>query len=165
MKFSFAHEFDIDVKGYWEMFLSPEFTETLMTGLKMKNFKIVSKTDDGKTMRRALFAEPQVAIPGMFTKFIPSVAYTEHDTLDYATNVMKVVVEPETMKDKFDTKGDYIVTPLGEGRCKREFRGECKVSIMMIGGKMEQFTVDQMKTSYDEATRITREWIATHKKA
>jgi hypothetical protein len=159
MNFSFVHEFDTDVKSYWNLFLSPEFTEALMGALKMKNYKLVDKTDDGKTYRRTQSMEPTVALPAMFAKVVPSLGYTEHDTLDWAANKMRIVIEPASMKDKFKTEGDYIVTPIGDKRCRREFRGETKVSIMLIGGKMEQFTVDQMKEAYEIAARVTREWI------
>jgi len=159
MNFSFVHEFDTDVKSYWNLFLSPEFTEALMGALKMKNYKLIDKTDDGKTYRRTQSMEPSVALPAMFAKVVPSLGYTEHDTLDWAANKMRIAIEPASMKDKFKTEGDYIVTPIGDKRCRREFRGECKVSIMLIGGKMEQFTVDQMKEAYEIAARVTREWI------
>lgn len=163
MKFSIVHEFDIDPKGYWELFLSKDFNEALMAGLKMKNYKILEQTDDGKTMRRVHSMEPEVAIPAMFQKFVPDLGYTEYDELDHARSSMHVKIVPAAMKDKFSTEGDYIVTPAGEGKCRREFRGETKVSIMLVGGKMEQFTVDEMKKSYETATRITKEWIAKKK--
>jgi hypothetical protein len=67
------------------------------------------------------------------------------------------------MKDKFQTSGDYIVSPLGDNRCRREFKGEVKMSIPLVGGKMESYTVDQMRESYERASRVTREWIAKAK--
>ena len=159
MNFSFVHEFDTDVKSYWSLFLSPEFTEALMSALRMKNYKLLSKTDDGTTLRRSQSMEPTVALPSMFAKVVPNLGYTEHDTLNWATNTMKVVIEPASMKDKFQTSADYIVTPIGDKRCRREFRGDTKVSIPLLGGKMERFTVEQMKEAYDVAARVTREWI------
>ena len=159
MNFSIVHEFDTDVKTYWDVFLSPEFGEALMAGLKMTNFKLQKREDDGKVFRRTQSMEPTVALPAMFAKFVPNMGYTEHDHLVWASNSMRIVIEPATMKDKFKTEGDYIVTPLGDKRCRREFRGEVKVSIPLIGGKMEKFTVEQMQASYEVATRITREWL------
>jgi len=159
MNFSIVHEFDTDVKSYWDLFLSPPFTEALMNALKMKNYKLVSKDDDGTTFRRTQSMEPTVALPAMFASLVPSLGYTEQDTLIWAKNSMRIVIEPASMKEKFKTSGDYIVTPIGDKRCKREFRGEVKVSIPLIGGKMEKFTLEQMKESYEVAARITREWI------
>ena len=34
---------------------------------------------------------------------------------------------------------------------------------MMIGGKIEKMMIDQMQTAYDEAARVTREWVAKKK--
>lgn len=159
MNFSIVHEFDTDVKSYWDLFLSPPFTEALMGALKMKNYKLISREDDGTTFRRSQSMEPTIALPAMFASLVPSLGYTEHDTLSWSKNSMRIVIEPASMKEKFQTAGDYIVTPIGEKRCKREFRGDVKVSIPLIGGKMEKFTVEQMKESYEVAARITREWI------
>lgn len=164
MNFSIVHEFDTDVKTFWDTFLSPEFGEGLMAALKMKNYVVQKREDDGKVMRRTQSMEPTVALPAMFAKFVPNMGYTEHDTLVWATSSMRIVIEPATMRDKFKTEGDFIVTPLGDKRCRREFRGEVKVSIPLMGGKMEQFTIDQMKESYEAATRFTRDWLAKHPK-
>lgn len=159
MNFSIVHEFDTDVKAYWDLFLSPAFTEALMSGLKMKNYKLLKREDDGTTFRRSQSMEPTVALPGMFASVVPSLGYTEHDTLVWSTNTMRIAIEPAAMKEKFQTSGDYIVTPIGDKRCRREFRGEIKVNIPLLGGKMEKFALEQMKESYDVAARITREWI------
>ncbi len=163
MKFSFVHEFDTDVKSYWELFLSDDFNKVMLEALGMKNIKLISKEDDGTTFRRSQSMEPTLSLPSMFAKFVPDMGYSEHDTLVWSTNTMKVVIEPRSMKDKFKTTGDYIVTPLGDNRCRREFKGEVSMSIPFIGGKMESYTVDQMKASYEAATRVTREWIAKKK--
>ena len=165
MNFSIVHEFDTDVKTYWDTFLSPEFGETLMAGLKMKNYKVLERTDDGTTFKRVQSMEPSVALPALFAKLIPDMGYTEYDTLVRSTNTMKIRIELASMKEKIKTHGDYIVTPLGDARCRREFRGEVNVAIAFIGGKAEKFVVEQMKESYEVATRITRDWLASHKKA
>jgi len=159
MNFSIVHEFDTDVRSYWEMFLSEPFTEALMGALKMKNYRLLKREDDGTTFRRTQSMEPTVALPAMFASIVPSLGYTEHDSLVWSTNTMRIVIEPAQMKEKFQTAGDYIVTPVGDKRCRREFRGEVKVSIPLLGGKMEKYTIEQMKESYEVATRTTREWI------
>ncbi|MEO6951915.1 MAG: DUF2505 domain-containing protein [Polyangia bacterium] len=165
MNFSIVHEFDTNVKTYWDTFLSPEFGEALMAGLKMKNYKVIERTDDGTTFKRVQSMEPSVALPALFAKLIPDMGYTEYDTLVWSTNTMKIRIELASMKDKIKTNGDYIVTALGDNRCRREFRGEVNVGIAFIGGKAEKFVVEQMKESYEVATRITREWLASHKTA
>lgn len=164
MNFSFVHEFDTDVKTYWKIFLSPEFNKDMFAELKMKKYEVLKQTDDGKTFHREQMAEPSTPVPGFLQSLVKSTGYTEIDDLDWATNVMKIKIETAMFKDKFHMSGDYIVSPIGDGkRVKREFRGEVKVSIALIGGKIEKYMMEQMRDSYEIAARVTRKWIADEK--
>ena len=59
-------------------------------------------------------------------------------------------------KDRFQMHGDYIVTPLDGGkRSRREFKGEVKVRVPLIGGRIEKFMMEQLRDSYDIAARVT----------
>jgi hypothetical protein len=167
MNFNFAHEFDIDVQGYWKIFLSDEFNEELYRDLKMKERTKVTQTDDGKTFHRVQRLTPSTQIPGFMASLIKgALSYTEIDTLDWATNSMKVVIEMDAMKDRFSMSGNYRVTPLEGGkRCKREFVGEIKVGVPLIGGKIEKTVLEQTRDGYDVAASATRRWIAKQKQA
>ena len=39
---------------------------------------------------------------------------------------MDVKIDPAVMRDRFQLSGVFAVTPLGPGRCRREFSGEIK---------------------------------------
>ncbi len=164
MQFSFQHEFDIDVASYWKIFLSPEFNQDMFKELKMKDYKVLKQEDDGKHFKRTQSLEPTTPIPGFLQSIIKSTGYTEIDDLDWATNVMKVKIETAMFKDRFHMAGDYSVTPLDGGkRCKRTFAGEVKVSMALIGGKIEKYMMEQIRDSYEIAARVTRKWIAEKK--
>ena len=165
MNFNFSHEFDIDPQTYWKIFLSEEFNRDMfLNDLKMRKYQVQELQDDGKKMHRVQSLEPSTPIPGFLQSIIKSTGYTEIDDLDYATNVMKVKIETAMFKDKFAMHGDYVLTPLDGGqRCRREFKGEVKVSVPLIGGKIEKFMMEQMRDSYDLAARCTRKWIDKYK--
>jgi hypothetical protein len=164
MNFSFVHEFDTDVKTYWKIFLSPDFNKEMFAELKMQKYEVLKQTDDGKTFHREQALEPTTPIPGFLSSIVKSTGYTEIDDLDWATNVMKVKIETAMFKDKFKMSGDYAVTPIGDGkRVRREFRGEVKVGIALIGGKIEKYMMEQMRDSYEIAARVTRKWIEKEK--
>jgi hypothetical protein len=76
---------------------------------------------------------------------------------------MEVIIEPAVMTSKFDMKASFTLSPVGEGRCKRVFEGDVKVSIMIVGGQVEKYMIDEMRRSYDIATDVTRRWIAQRK--
>ncbi len=91
MNFQFSHDFDIDVAGYWKLFFSDDFNKDLfLNELKMREYKLVEKTDDGKKLHRVQTLEPSTAIPGFLQSVVKSTGYTEIDDLDYSTNVMNV---------------------------------------------------------------------------
>jgi hypothetical protein len=165
MNFSLAHEFDIDVAGYWKIFLlDKEFNEEMFRELRMKDYKVLEQTDDGTTFQRVQTMEPTTPIPGFLQSIVKSTGYTERDKLVWSTNVMDVIIETKMFKDRFDLRGKYAVTPIGDGkRCRREFRGEVKVSMPLIGGKIEKYMMEQMRDSYEIATRVTRRFIEKQK--
>jgi hypothetical protein len=160
MNFSFVHEFDIDVPSYWKLFLSEPFSVELFKELKMKEYKVLKQTDDGKVFHREQACEPTTPVPGFLQSVVKSTGYTEIDDLVWADNKMHVRIDTAMFKDRFSMQGDYIVTPLDGGkRCRREFRGEVKVAVPLIGGKIEKYMMEQMRDAYDVAARVTRHWI------
>ena len=165
MNFNFAHEFDIDVANYWKIFLSPEFNKEMFSALKMKEYRVLEREDDGKHFHRVQMLEPTTPIPGFLQSVVKSTGYTEIDDLDWATNVMNVRIETAMFKDRFRMEGKYAVAPLDGGkRCRRSFAGEVKVSMPLIGGKIEKYMMEQVRDSYDTAARITRLWVEDWKK-
>jgi hypothetical protein len=104
--------------------------------------------------------EPSTPIPGFLQSVVKSTGYTEIDDMDWGTNVMRIQIETAMFKDRFQMHGDYIVSPLDGGkRTRREFKGEVKVSVPLIGGRIEKFMMEQLRDSYDLAARTTRRWI------
>jgi hypothetical protein len=126
----------------------------------MKKYDVQEMNDDGKKMHRVQSLEPSTPIPGFLQTIVKSTGYTEVDDLDWATNTMRIKIETAMFKEKFNMHGDYIVTALDGGkRCRREFKGEVKVSVPLLGGKIEKFMMEQIRDSYDIAARCTRKWI------
>jgi hypothetical protein len=94
---------------------------------------------------------------------IKDTAYTEHDVYNRERSSMDVRIEPALMKDRFHMTAVYAVTPLGEGRCRREFSGEVKISVPLLGGRIEKMMIEQLNDAYEVAARVTRQWVAKRK--
>ena len=163
MHFRFEHEFDIEPKDYWEMFFSEPYNQDLYKQLKMKTRELVEQKDEGKTLRRVVRLTPDEEIPAVFKSVIKDTSYVERNVFHRDRSVMDVVVEPAMMKNKFDLKATYSVVPSGPGRSRRIFEGDVKISVMIIGGQIEKYMVDKMRSSYDIATEVTRKWVAKRK--
>jgi hypothetical protein len=160
--FKIDHDFDIDPEGYWQVFFDEGCMKDLYRELRIE-FQVVENNDDGKQLHRVVKLRAQREIPAMFKSVVGDLSYLEKDVFDRARSSMQVVIEPALMKDRFDMRGTYSVAPLGPGRCRRTFEGDAKVSVALIGGKIEKFMVDEIRTSYDVAARVTRQWIDRRK--
>ncbi len=165
MNFVFAHDFDIDVEGFWKMFFSDEYEQALWKHLKMRNPTILERKDEGSVYRRSVRLEPEMEVPPWAASLVKSTGYIEHDLLHRDRSSMDVRIEPLMMKDRMQLHGTFTVSSLGSGRCRREFRGELKINVMLIGGKMEAFMVDRIREGYDSSAVMTREFIARKKSA
>ena len=163
MNFSFVHEFDIDPQGFWELFFSAPYEEDLYKRLKMRTRTVLLHQDEGAIIRRTQRMEPQLNIPSWATSVVKDTGYTEYDVMHKATSRMEVRIEPALMKERFQMNCSFIVTPLGPGRCRREFAGEVKISVPLLGGKIEKLMIEQLREAYDTAAQVTREWIAKKK--
>jgi hypothetical protein len=165
MDFRFAHDFDIDPQGFWTLFFSEDFAEDMFKRTGMKNRKVLEYKDSGDRIVRTQRVEPDMPVPAWASAVVSSTAYTEYDVYDKAASKMDVRIEPGMMSNRFKMSGVFSVTPLGPGRCQRVFSGEVKVSVMLIGGKIEQYMIDEMRKGYDRAADVTREWITKKKQS
>ena len=163
MNFSFAHDFDIDPQGFWDLFFSKPYEEDLYKRLKIRTRTVLEHKDEGNLVRRTQRMEPELAVPSWAASVIKDTGYTEYDVLDKATSKMAVRIEPMLMKERFQMSSSFNVTPLGPRRCRREFAGEVKILVPLLGGRIEKLMIDQMREAYDTAAQVTREWVAKQK--
>lgn len=163
MQFRFVHDFDVEPPQFWEMFFSEAFETELFRGLKMRSWKVTDRRDEGAKLYRTVKLEPAMAVPSWASSVVKETGYTEIDVFLKSESKMNVQIEPAVMRDRFQLSGVFAVTPLGPGRCRREFAGEIKVSIPLLGGKIKKFMVDQIRDGYDQAAQITRDYLAKRK--
>jgi hypothetical protein len=163
MNFSFVHEFDIDPQGFWDLFFSEPYEEDLYKRLRMRSRTVLERKDEGNILKRTQRMEPPMNIPSWASSVVKETGYTEYDVLDKKASRMEVRIEPAMMKDRFHITSWFQVTPAGPGRCRREYAGEIKISVPLLGGKLEKLMVDQLREAYDTAAQVTREWVAKKK--
>lgn len=73
---------------------------------------------------------------------------------------MEVHIEPTYLKDRFYFVGLYTVSPIDDRRCRRIFQGEVKVSVPLLGSKVEKLIIDQFAALEPTTVKITEEWLA-----
>ena len=165
MQFSFSHEFDTTPEGFWAVFWDEAYNTELYRALAIKERVVVKDSEENGVRRRSQRLEPSVPVPGWAASVLKDLSYTEHDVFHRDRSSMDVTVEPVMGKERFQLGGVFSVTPAGPGRCRREFRGEVKISVPLLGGKIEKLMVDQLRDAYDNAARVTRDFLARQHKA
>ena len=164
MHFKFEHDFDIDPTGFWAMFFDEEYNAELYRHLKTRDRKVLEQVEtEGVLKRAAQNSRPSAKSPLFSRSFVSDLSYVERDTFERAKSEMKVVIETPMLKNRLQFSGLFTVRPLGEGRCRRCFEGDVKVSVPLLGGKMEKHLLDEVRTSYDTAAEMTRGWVAKNK--
>lgn len=161
--FRFENDFDIDPAAHWEIFFSEPYNAALFEALKVKDCQILEMEDDGRVVRRTLRLTPATEIPPVFRSVIKDPSYTEYNFFDRNRSEMEIRVETALMKERLKIRGTCAVKPLGPGRCRRIFAGECQVSIMLLGSTFEKYMVDQMRVSDAVGAEVTHRWIEKYK--
>jgi hypothetical protein len=158
--FVISHEFEADPERYWPMFFDDAYNAALYDRLKVKERKVIEWREDETTIYRSIRVLPERDLPGFMKKLLGGdLGYTEISTYKKGTNHIDTVVETTLLKDKIDMKILYDLIPLAPGRLQRKIEGDIKVSVPLVGGKIESVVINDMKRSYDVAAQLTGEWL------
>lgn len=161
MKYQLLHEFPISAQGFWDLFFSKEYNDELYRQLPIQSHQLIEQTasPDGMRVRRVQRLVPKTPLPAWAQSVIKDLSYLEHDDCDKIASRMTVRIEPASMKERFHWQGLYTVTPLGDHRCKREYTGEFRISMALLGGKLESLLLQQLEESERITIRVTEAWI------
>lgn len=157
MRFRFTQDFDLSPEAFWDVFWSDGYSEALYRQLGTRSRKVLAYVDDGETIRRVQRIEPDVPLPAWAAARLKSTAYTEHDLYIRRRSLMEVRIEPEARTARFQMGGVQTVTQLGPGRCRREFLGEVRVEVPLLGVVIERRMVEQLRAAFEAGARVMGE--------
>jgi hypothetical protein len=166
MNYTIAHEFDCDADTFWKIFFDEEFQKDMFAVIGIKERTVHKFEEDDREIRREVKVVPKRDLPAAMKTLIKGdFGYVEHDVYHKGQNLMDVRIVPTLMSDRFDMKATFRVIPLGGQRVRREFTGTIKVSVPLLGGKIEKSVVEDMQKSYDDAATVMRRWVAKQQAA
>ena len=164
MKLTAKHTIDASPKDFFEkIFFSREFNEALYReGLKMKGFDIEALEDLGDAGRRKrVRVTPKQEAPGFVKKVIRGeLSYVEDGTWSRSTGVYTFTTVTSVASDRIRIAGTVEVEPLGEDRCERTVEMTIVVKVPIVGGQLERFVGEQLKSSFGKGAEFTNRWIA-----
>lgn len=159
-RFCFAHTFDAEPAQFWKVFFHEAFNEDMYRRIKVKERRILKYEENDATILRDVKIMPERDLPGFMKKIVGGdFGYIEHNVIYKGKDSMDVVIEPTLWKDKTKMSGVFKVEALAPGKCRRSFEGSVEVSVPLLGRKIEDFIVAEMKNAYDAAALVTAEWL------
>ncbi len=157
------HEIDTDEDTFWaKIVFNEEFNKKLYEGaLKFPGWKLLdSKEDDLKIVRRVQVDPPVGDLPGPVKKVIGDrLAYTEEGTFDKKAKRYSFKVTPSTMAEKTKVSGELWAEKIGDKKIRRMCRISVEVKVFMVGGMVEDRIMADLRSSYDNSTTYTNQYI------
>jgi len=157
------HEIDTDEDTFWaKIVFNEEFNKKLYEGaLKFPGWKLLdNKEDDLKIVRRVQVDPPVGDLPGPVKKVIGDrLAYTEEGTFDKKAKRYSFKVTPSTMAEKTKVSGELWAEKIGDKKIRRMCRISVEVKVFMVGGMVEDRIMADLRSSYDNSTTYTNQYI------
>ena len=157
MKFAHKHNIPASGRKAWEMTSNPDF---IVDSYKKANatYKLISSEErDGKTYNRILVTVNE-SLPGFAAKFLgaTNLSYEQNEVVD--NNIMHnqwEIIVPK-ISSKVKATGSFTIQDQGTS-CIRLVEGEVKVSIPLIGGKIEKLIAKQLGKSQEDIAKLLTE--------
>lgn len=157
------HEIDTDEDTFWsKLVLDEAFNKKLFEGaLKFPGWKVLDSREEGNKIVRRVQVDPPVGdLPGPVKKVIgDKLGYVEEGTFDKTTKRYTFKVTPSAMADKTKVSGELWVEKLGDKKIRRMCRISVEVKVFMIGSMVEDRILADLRSSYDNSTTFTNQYI------
>lgn len=161
MQYTIADEFPATPQRFWDLFFDDQYNKDLWATLNI-GYELLEFERKGEgaelVITRKIRLTPQRELPGIMKKFVKgALSYVQDDRYTATNSQMTTRSTHNFASDRIDSHGVQRVEPVGEAACRRVFEGVMNCSIPLVGGKIEQHLVDEVKQSYRRATEFTRQ--------
>ncbi len=166
MKYVIQDDFDVSAQRYWDVFFSEAYNRALWPALDIEwELLALERIGEGEDLVivREQRLTPRRDVPKIVQKLVKgAIRYTEKNRYVARESRMETRTIPSFGADKIENHGVYRVESLGPNKCRRIWEGVTECRIALVGGKIEEFLIDEVKESYRRATEFTRKWHAEH---
>jgi hypothetical protein len=166
IEYEIVDEFPTTPARYWEMFFSDAYNAELWKTLDIERQVVEFRREgegDNQVIHRVQRLTPKRDVPSALRRLVKdAVSYEERNVWRARDNCMEVVTIPNFFADKFTAKGTYRLVAMGDNKLQRIWKANCECRVPLVGGKVEEHVVEEVKRSYKATTIFTRKYIAEH---
>ncbi len=166
MKFEVRQHLPRPAATAWRELFSQPYENALAEHHPDSSRGEVEEQVDGTRRSRRTPMESSKALPGAVARAlgVDRLRFLLQEDMDDEACMMTWSVAPTGLSDKLsskiDIRGTYALqdTPDGSG-CERIVKGEIRVAIPLLGGKIEQAITDELRAGYDRGIEFARTWL------
>jgi hypothetical protein len=154
--FRIEHTFDADPDTVAKVMLDEDYQASLDGLGPLSERKVLEqKSLTNGTVQRRVRCVLDIDVSGAARKFIgdSDPAWIEHAIWHPGEMRWDWTIEPLAAQDLLKAAGQIELAPRDEGTL-RTVLGEVKVSVPLVGGKVEGWIVDGLGRAYDEEARV-----------
>jgi hypothetical protein len=156
MRLSHTTTYDAALDEVFAMLTDPVFRERAARDSGVLEVKVdVTARGDGAQVRMEQ-VQPLQGVPAFATKFAGET--TRADVVETWTSRSSADLEITTPGKPTRISGSYRLSEIG-GRTTQEFEGECKVSVPLIGGRLEKVMAELFVEGREKEAAAARAWL------
>jgi len=162
MRFRIEQHFDAPVETVEAAFIDPGYLEQLQRLPKLGQPQLIHRVDAGDLVhlwiQHRFTGEVNAAVRRVVD---PSrLTWVEESSLDRRTHRTTWRIVPDHYKNLLRAAGTFQLEPEGTGT-RRETDAELKVSVPLVGGKVEQAIVSGLREHAEAEEQVVNDWLAT----
>lgn len=156
-EFEIEHEFAAGVEEVWALVVSDEFNAELYARVDVDR-DVLSDSEEAGVVHRVVRSTSRRQLPGFVKKLIGGdLGFVERIQWRRGETRLALAVEPSIMARRTRFASTVAVEPLGQGRSRRVFAGSIAIDVPLVGRRIEQGAVRDMRRIHDLAAQMMRE--------
>lgn len=155
--FHIEHELPASAERVWALVVSDEFNSELYRRVEVDR-ELVSEREEDGVVRRVVRSTSRRQLPGFVKKLIGGdLGFVERIEWRRGETRLALAVEPSLMTRRTRFTSTVAVEPLAGDRSLRVFAGSIAVDLPLVGRRIEEGAVRDMRRIHDLAVEMMRD--------
>ena len=159
MKFEVTHTFPLSPETCWKELFSPEYEAANDAEIGLVKEIQSDQMENGVRVRR-LVVQSGKELPRAVAAVLGSAHLVYESVETYTPDDLSLhwTVEPRGVGRKVQANGTYEIRATEAG-CERLVKGEIRVAIPIVGGKIEKAVAEELRSSYGCGATFAMRWL------
>ncbi len=164
MRFSIEQHFAGSLPQVETAFVDPAFLERLATLPKLGRPTLVHRVEAGDLVHQWVKYAFTGQVNGAVRRVVDPARLTwvEESTLDRRTHLTTWRIVPDHYRNLLRSSGTFKLVEVAPGRTQRRADGEVKVTVPLVGGKVESAIVSGLREHAALEEDVLDTWLAEH---